>query len=338
MTSRQTMVQVAELAQVSIATVSRVLNDPERVAPTTRERVLNVMRQINYSYNALAGGLSRQRTQTLGLIVPTITNPIFAESTRGVQEFATVQGYSLLIGNTDYHADDEERLVRIFRQHRVDGMIVTSSHAESPALLEAQQVGLPIVLTYSSRLRSPLPSVGVDNQAAAAAAVGYLVRLGHRRIGMLAGTFSGSDRSYARYLGYRAALAAHDIPDDPALLVELPYAVEGGTVGLRRLLGLANPPTAIFCSNDILAFGALREALDQDMHVPGDLSLVGFDDSPMAALTNPRLTTVYQPAYEMGYQACDLLLTLINGDQPRTRAIVLPTELRIRETTGAPAV
>lgn len=169
--SRQTMLRVAELAQVSIATVSRVINDPERVAPETRERVLKTMRQLNYSYNALAGGLSRRRTMTLGLIIPTITNPIFAESTKGVQDLATEYGYSLLIGNTNYQASEEERLVRVFREHRVDGMVVTSSHSESPALLEAQQAGLPIVLTYSSRLRSPLPSVGVDNQAAVAAVI-----------------------------------------------------------------------------------------------------------------------------------------------------------------------
>lgn len=335
--SRHTMLRVAKLANVSIATVSRVINDPERVAPATRERVLSAMRQLNYSYNALAGGLSRRRTMTLGLIIPTITNPIFAESTKGVQDLATDKGYSLLIGNTNYQAAEEERLVRVFRQHRVDGMVVTSSHPESPALLEAQQAGLPIVLTYSSRLRSPLPSVGVDNHAAAASVIGYLARLGHRRIGMLAGTFSASDRSYARYLGYCAGLAAHDIPHDPALLVEVDYTPEQGAAALNRLLSLPDPPTAVFCSNDILAFGALREALDRSLRVPGDLSIVGFDDSPMAGITNPRLTTVYQPAYEMGHRACDLLLMLINGDQPPTRTIVLSTELRVRETTGAPA-
>jgi DNA-binding LacI/PurR family transcriptional regulator len=334
--TRQTMLAIAESAQVSIATVSRVINDPEKVAPETRERVLATMRQMNYSYNALAGSLSRQRTMTLGLIVPTITNPIFAESTRGVQEVASRQGYTILIGNTDYRADEEERLVRVFRQQRVDGMVVTSSHPQSPALLEAHQAGVPIVLTYSYRLRSPLPAVGVDNQAAAAAAVGYLARLGHTRIAMLAGTFSGSDRSYARYLGYNAALAAHALSADPALLIESPYTVEAGAEGLRQLLEMPKPPTAIFCANDILAFGALRAALDRGLSVPGELSLVGFDDSPMAALTNPRLTTVYQPAYAMGEQACQLLLRLVAGETVAEPTIVLPTELRVRETTAPP--
>jgi DNA-binding LacI/PurR family transcriptional regulator len=334
--SQQTMLAVAELAQVSIATVSRVINNPSRVAPKTRERVLAAIRQMNYSYNALAGSLSRQRTMTLGLIVPTITNPIFAESTRGVQEVATRQGYTLLIGNSDYRADEEERLVRVFRQQRVDGMIVTSSHARSPALLEAHMAGAPIVLTYSYRPGSPLPSVGVDNQASAAAAAGYLIRLGHTRIAMLAGVFSGSDRSYARYMGYKAALAAHDIPYDPQLLIETPYTVEAGMAGLNRLLDLDSPPTAIFCANDILAFGALRAALDRGLTLPDDLSLLGFDDSPMAALTNPRLSTVFQPAQAMGEQACTLLLRLIQGEPIPETVVVLPTELRVRETTAPP--
>lgn len=334
--SENTMLRVAELASVSIATVSRVINAPERVAPQTRERVLQAMRQLGYSYNAVAGSLSRQRTMTLGLIIPTITNPIFAESTRGVQAFATTQNYSLLIGNTDYQADAEEQLVRTFRQHRVDGMIVTSSHAESPALLEAQEFGIPVVLTYSSRTRSPLPSVGVDNAAGAATAVGYLVRLGHQRIGMLAGTFSASDRSYARYEGYRAGLAAHNITPDPGLLVEVAYSLEHGATGLLRLLDQPDPPTAVFCSNDILAFGAIRAALDRGLRVPEDVSIVGFDDSPMAAITNPRLTTISQPAYEMGYRACEMLCALIDDVQLPSHTMLLPTELRIRETTAPP--
>lgn len=330
------MERVAELANVSIATVSRVLNNPERVAPATRERVHAAMRQLGYSYNAIASGLSRRRTMTLGLVVPALTNPIFAESTRGVQQTAALHGYALLIGATDYDADEETRLVQTFRQHRVDGLIVTSSHPESPALIAAQESGTPVVLTYSSRLRTSLPCVGVDNFAAAAGAVGYLLQLGHRRIAMLAGMFRQSDRSYARYQGYCAALAAYGLSADPDLLVEVPYTVEGGIAGARALLGRNEPPTAIFCSNDILAFGAIRTALDHSLRVPQDLSIVGFDDSPMAVITNPRLTTVWQPALMMGVKACELLCSMIKGETPATTTIILPTELRIRETTAPP--
>jgi LacI family transcriptional regulator len=330
------MERVAALANVSVATISRVINTPARVAPATRERVYQAMRQIDYSYNAVAGSLSRQRTMTIGLIVPTVTNPIFAESTRGVQQRAGAQGYALLIGITDYRADEEARLVQTFRQHRVDGLIVTSSHAESPALVEAQAAGTPVVLTYSSRLRSPLPYVGVDNASASAAAVGYLIRLGHRRIAMLAGRFSDSDRSHARYQGYGAALAAHAIALDPTLLVEVPYTLEDGISGASQLLARSDPPTAIFCANDILAFGAVRAALDRGLSVPADLSVVGFDNSPMATVTSPRLTTISQPAYAMGARACDLLYALINGEHPTERGILLPTELCVRDTTAPP--
>ncbi|HEU4328439.1 MAG TPA: LacI family DNA-binding transcriptional regulator [Roseiflexaceae bacterium] len=331
-----TMERVAELAEVSVATVSRVINAPERVAQATRERVHAAMRQLGYSYNAIAGGLSRQRTMTIGLIVPTVTNPIFAESTRGVQQRASAHGYAVLIGITDYRADEEARLVQTFRQHRVDGLVVTSSHAESPALMEAQAAGTPVVLTYSSRLRSPLPCVGVDNAAASAGAVGALIRLGHRRVAMLAGHFDDSDRSHARYQGYLAALAAHGLAPDPALLVEVPYTLDDGIAGTNRLLEQPDPPTAIFCSNDILAFGAMRAALDRGLSVPADLSVIGFDDSPMAAASNPRLSTVSQPAYEMGARASDLLCALIDGEDPAERTILLPTELRLRDTTAPP--
>ncbi|NJO81647.1 MAG: LacI family transcriptional regulator [Blastochloris sp.] len=331
-----TMERVAALAAVSVATVSRVLNTPQQVAPATQERVRQAMRQLGYQYNAVAGSLSRQRTMTLGLIVPTMSNPIFAESSRGVQQTAAGRGYSLLMGITDYRADEEARLVETFRQHRVDGLIVTSSHPESPALIEAQTTGTPVVLTYSARLRSALPCVGVDNAAAAAAAVGHLVRLGHHRIAMLAGPFTASDRSYARYQGYVSALAAHGIEADPQLLEEVPYTINDGIAGAHRLLNLSEPPTAIFCANDILAFGTLRTAFDRGIAVPQQLSIVGFDDSPMAAITHPRLTTVAQPAYAMGVEACNLLCTLIDGNTPERTTMILPTTLQIRETTAAP--
>ncbi|NJM08833.1 LacI family transcriptional regulator [Candidatus Gracilibacteria bacterium] len=327
---------VAQMADVSIATVSRVINSPERVAAATRERVLAVMRQLGYRYNAVAGGLSRQQTKTLGVIVPTIVNPIFAESTRGIQAVAQANGYALLTGITDYSADEEARLVETFGQHRVDGLLVTSSHVESPELIAAQRAGTPVVLTYSSRLRSPLPLVGVDNAAAAANAVGHLLRLGHRRIAMLAGSFGISDRSFARYQGYTAALAAFGVTVDAMLLAEVPYTLEGGLNGVQRLLALDERPTAIFCSNDLLASVALRAVLDVGLAVPTDLSIIGFDDSPLAAFMNPRLTTVYQPAYEMGRRACELLLRIIGGEQPLEQRIILPTELRVRETTAPP--
>jgi len=330
------MERVAHVANVSTATVSRVLHTPERVASATRERVRAAIVQLGYSYNAVAGGLSRQQTMTLGLVLPTVTNPIFAESTAGVQQAARARGYTLLIGTTDYSADEEVRVVQTLRQHRVDGLVVTSSHAESPALLDAQNAGTPVVLTYSWRPHSPLPCVGVDNVAAAAAAVSHLIQLGHRRIAMLAGTFSGSDRSYARYQGYCAALAAHGLPSDPDLLVEVPYTIEEGIRGAQQLLAKPHRATSIFCANDLLAFGALRAALDHGLHVPNDLSIVGFDDSPMAAVTHPRLTTVAQPAYTIGVQACALLCDLINGKPDVTRTVVLPTQLQIRETTAPP--
>jgi DNA-binding LacI/PurR family transcriptional regulator len=334
--NHKTIVRVAELAEVSTATVSRVINGSAKVLPETRDRVLAAMRQLNYTYNALAGGLSRQRTMTLGLVVPTISNPIFAESTRGVQETARAAQYAILMGNSEYRADYEADLVNIFQQHRVDGMVVTSSHPESPALITIHQSGTPIVLTYSYRPRSALPSVGVDNQAAAAEAVGYLIRLGHRRIAMLAGTFSESDRSHARYSGYRAALLAHGLPPDPALTCEMPYTFAAGAAAIATLLQLPEPPTALFCANDILALGALRAALDRDIAVPSQLSIIGFDDSPMAALANPRLTTVAQPAYLIGQRATTLLIGLLAGELPPTQPIVLPTTLHIRATTAPP--
>lgn len=331
-----TIRDVAKLAGVSTATISRVINSPKTVREKTREKVTQAMKTCNYKYNALARGFVTKQSNTIGLIIPTINNPVFAESTRGVQDYANHQKIQVILGNTYYQYELEESLVETLREKQVDGLIITTTNPRGAILKNLLGEGFPFVLLYSTVKKGPLSAVGIDNYKGGYRATEHLVRLGHDRIGMVAGNFSRSDRSFHRWHGYRQCRKNHGIPYDKDLLAQTDYSLTGGRDSVKKLLSQQNPVTAVFCSNDYLALGAMKGARELGLNLPTDLSIVGFDDIPIASYVIPELTTIRQPAYEMGKLGAQLLFQRI-GNQSKPVQLMLESSLIVREsTTRAP--
>lgn len=328
-----TIRDVAKIAGVSIATVSRVINFPEKVGLGTRKRVFRAMEVCSYKYNALARGFATKRSHTFGLIVPTITNPIFAESTRGVQDFANEQGYQVILGNSDYQYEKEAKMVEVLRERQVEGLIITTTNLKGETLKSLLDDRFPFVLLYSTVRRGPISAVGVDNFLGGYRATEHLIHFHHRRIAMLAGAFNYSDRSFHRWHGYKRCLKDNHIPYDPDLVLKTEYSLARGREGVKSLLSLKNPPTAIFCSNDFLALGAMEGARKAGISLPQDLSIVGFDDMQIASSVTPALTTIRQPAYEMGELGAKILLHHIGNKAYKPVHKILETRLVIREST-----
>ncbi len=331
---RSTIRDVARKAKVSGATVSRVLNAPSRVRVNTRDKVLRAMEECNYVYNALAGSLSARKTTTLGVIVPTITNPIFAMVTKGIQDFAGEKGYSIILGNTDYNEENELHLIHLFQEKRADGVILNGPWRNAPIVSHMKNINLPFVVTWQTIDDKEVNFVAFDNFKGAYRIVEYLISLGHRRIGMIAGKFSVSERAVMRWQAYRKCLADHHIPYDPDLVLEKGYTYSDGKEAMARLLMLPSPPSAVFCGNDILAIGAMVFAKEKGLHIPGDLSVVGFDDMEISAYYDPPLTTMAVPAYEMGRLAAKILIENIQGDGKTPQQYILETNLIVRGSTG----
>jgi DNA-binding LacI/PurR family transcriptional regulator len=331
-----TIRDVARVAGVSTATVSRVINAPEAVSKATRERVRRAMQVCRYKYNALARGFVTKRSHTLGLIIPTITNPIFAESTRGAQDFANEKGYQVILANSDYEYDKEFELIDVLRERQVEGLLITTTNLGGEVLKTLLAEGFPFVLLYSTIRKGPMSAVGVDNYYGGYRATEHLVKLGHRRIAMLAGGFSFSDRSHHRWFGYKKCLAANAITYDPALVRQVPYTLAGGKEAIKVLLSVDNPPTAVFCSNDYMALGVMQGAKESGVAIPDSLSVVGFDDMAISSFISPGLTTIRQPAYEMGRLGTELLLAHIGKSVTKPTHNMMETSLIIRESTATP--
>ena len=329
-----TIRDVGKIAGVSTATVSRVINTPKRVGLQTRERVFKAMETCHYKYNALARGFVTKQSHTLGLIVPTITNPVFAESTRGVQDIANQEGYQVLLGNSDYQYQKENNLTDTLRQRQVDGLLITTTDLRGKALKSLVDDGFPFVLLYSTVRKGPMSAVGIDNFQGGYRATEHLVQRGHNCIAMLAGDFSFSDKSLHRWHGYKKCLKDHGIPYRSSLVLQTQYTLESGREGIKRLLSLNHALSAVFCSNDFLALGVMQGAREMGMTIPEQLSVVGFDDMAISSYINPSLTTIRQPAYEMGQIGVQVLLSQIRDRNHKPVHRILPTNLVVRESTA----
>ncbi|BBD08073.1 transcriptional regulator, LacI family [Desulfovibrio ferrophilus] len=324
------------MAGVSVASVSRFINSPDKVRAETRERIRLAMQECNYRYNYVAKVFATQRTQTIGLVIPTITNTVFADSTRGLQDEATRRGYQVLMVNADYDPDAEGELVRHLLERQVDGLVITASDPHGAIAGELATAGIPAVFLYSTLSEGPVSSVGIDNERGGFDATAHLADLGHERIAMLAGSFTSSDRSRHRYDGYRRCLSERGLEFEPGLVVEIPYGLEHCREGVARLMEAAQPPTAIFASNDLMAIGVMGELRAFGLSVPRDVSVVGFDDVLMSSYVAPRLTTIRQPVYEMGRRAAQMVLDALDrGGQSVPRHLILDHELVVRESTAS---
>jgi len=324
---------VAQRAGVSVATVSRAFNFPDKVAPATRALVERVAAELGYVANASARTLRTQRSRVLGVVLPTLLNPAFAECLQGIAQTAAAGGYAIVPVTTDYQLAAEERAVSQLLAGNVDGMIlVVSNPTTSQALERLQAHAVPYVLAYNRHASHPC--VSVDSEGASADVVGRLVRLGHRRIAMVTGTMAASDRAQQRYRGYLRGMAAAGLAASPAL--EVPF-VETAVDALRDYLAKTPRPTALFCSNDLLAIRCIRAASLDGLRVPQDLAVVGFDGIALGQDLTPALSTVMQPNHDIGRHSVALLLkALADGGVPRADAsVLLPHAFREGESCAA---
>lgn len=331
-----TLRQIAREAGVSIATVSRALRRPDAVSAETRERILALVARHRYVPDALAASFASRRTGLVGLIVPTISNSIYAAFTEAVQNRLQAAGRKLLIANTNYSATLESEIVHKLVESRVEGVIFTGVRRD-PALYELlRHYRIPFVVTWSTSDDPSIPAISFDNFAAAKAATKALIKLGHRRIGLICGVSAVNDRAQQRIEGYRAGLAEFSIPFDPALIAERPFEVAEGAAATAAIMRHAHPPTALFCANDIQALGALFACQRLGLAVPADVSIVGFDDLPMTRMANPPLSTVHVPAQEMGEAAADALVCAVDKGEA-IRSKLIEATVVLRDSIAAPS-
>lgn len=333
-----TIEEIAEIAQVSRSTVSRVLNNHPSVRQTVRDRVLQVIREYNYAPHAAARSLASSRTNVIGLLIPRsaaviFADPFFPHVIQGITEACNSMGYFLMLAMVT--ADFEQGFYsRILRSRHFDGIIMLSSDVDDPILPLLIKDRMPLVLIGHHPYFQNLISVDVENREGARMAVAHLIGLGHTRIASITGPLqmtAGLDRRD----GYKQALLEAGIPIVPELIVESDFTQEGGYQAMQRLLGLAPRPGAVFVASDPMAIGALRAIHEAGLEIPEDIALVGFDDLPSAAFSNPPLTTVRQPIAEMGLTAGRLLLDRLDRQDFTPAQVRLPTSLVVRGSCGA---
>jgi LacI family transcriptional regulator len=334
---RVTIRDVAQHAKVSVATVSHVINATHYVTPELNERVLQAIKALNYQPNKLARALSRSANPLLALVVPDISNPYWSALARAVQDVTDAHEYSVIVCSSDGLPEREERLLRSVSGW-VSGLILHPYHLSAEYASWLSSAGVPTVILGDVTMLQTQPphwdQVTSDNLEGARTAVNYLVGLGHGRIAFVEGA-ADTPSSLKRLAGYRQALAQAGLPLDEQLVVPGDYTRLGGRRAMSRLLELPERPTAVFCANDLSALGALEVAQRSGLHVPRDLSIVGFDDIDEAALAIPPLTTISRPPRRVGTVIAETLLQRLNGRQEPVRLSIQGT-LAIRQSASAP--
>jgi len=306
------VLRIAALTGVSPATVSRVFNRPEQVSDATRSHVMRVANQAGYQPNAAARALRTQRSKIIGVLLPTLRNPVFAECLEGISQKALEEGYGIMPISSGYDRHQEAQAINTLLGANVDGLLLTVTDPDNCAALldDLASKGVPYVLAYNqSRLHH---CVGVDSEVEVLKVVGRLVTAGHHRIAMLSGQLAASDRARSRYQGYLSGMARAGLTTMP--LIEVPFMEASDQVMAKVLRDTELRPTAIICSNDLLALRLIKLAKQQGVAVPDDLSVVGFDGITVGAEVSPVLSTVVQPSVDIGRRAVSLLVAHINGE------------------------
>jgi LacI family transcriptional regulator len=332
-----TIREIADLAGVSIATVSRVVNGRDDVSPETRELVQRIVRERGYMANRSARGLSRGKTGLIGGTVPMVHYPYFSHLVAGVAEALYEADMRLVLCPTYHEHEREVSLLERLLHGTTDGAVIILPEESSDELEQLVNHGYRfVVVDPLVPLNERIPAVSAAHTAGADQAMKHLLSLGHRRIGAITGPPTGK-ATVERRRGYYAALAEAGIAPDRELEVPSNFEVSGGVEGAAKLLDLADPPTAIFCFNDNMAIGAMRVARERGIRVPEDLSLVGFDDLGEASIVHPALTTIRQPLAEMGRIAVSLLMRLLEDQPLEALHVELATRLVVRESTAPPS-
>lgn len=329
------IVQVAKRANVSTATVSRVLNGFPGVREKTVEKVRRAVKEMNYVPNPNARSLRVGRTRLFGLIISDVNNPFFPELIDAFESLAAAQGIEVIFTHTNYDPRRLHNCVRRMIERSVDAIAVMTSEVEEEALQQAEKAGVPLVLMNQRKLVEKYPNVLVEYATGFREALEHLLALGHRDIGFIAGP-AALNSAQGRKEAFKAALRAHGLKVRSEWIVAGDMRVEGGRAAMARLLANDPRPTAVLASNDLMAVGALQAAHQARIKVPKEMSIIGFDDLPIAEMVHPALSTIRHPRREVAARAFDCLWKAVQGESPATGDVLHP-HLVVRASTAPPA-
>ena len=330
--AKVTIYEVAKIVDLSPATVSRAIHSPHLLSQRTLERIQHAMVECNYSYNAAAANLSRGSSSTIHVFTPALGSSVFSATVMGIQEIAFRHTLNVVVASTSYNGRYEVELLKQAREQRCAGILLTGlcKNNEDKALKLAQ-AGMPIVVMWENGPEG-MHSVGFDNYDVSRQALEYLISLGHRRIAGIFGPVSFFHRAQMRLNAYMGVMQKYGLDIDPELVSENRPTIEDGKKRMEYLLHLKNPPSAVFCTNDLQAVGVYDTIKRAGLSIPDDISVFGFDDIEVASYLSPPLTTVHVPSYDIGKLSAELLLGLLDGTNDAVTRITVDTPLRIRSS------
>lgn len=328
-----TIYDVAREAGVSMATVSRVVNGNPNVKPSTRKKVNDAIERLGYRPNAVARGLASKKTTTVGVIIPDISRLFFAELARGVEDIATMYKYNIILSNSDKNKEKELSLFNTMLGKQVDGIVFMGADITDEHLEEFKKSPVPVVMAAVSEAAGDLPVVSIDYEQGAFDAVTYLLERGHKNIGFVGGPLQEPINGEKKLSGYRRALKEAGIEFNKEYVFDGDYSHESGINAIKAFEGLNESPTAIFVATDEMALGVIHGAQDMGLNVPNDLEVIGFNNSKLATMVRPQLTTVVQPMYDVGAVAMRLLTKLINKEEVDEKQVILPHRIEVRQST-----
>ena len=329
-----TIEDVAQLAGVSIATVSRALNEPGKVADSTRRKVIEAVAQTGYTTNAMARNLRTRRSNMILILAPDVGDPNFSNILVGLETEASKRGYGVLIGNTRHDPTRETDYLRFISSNQTDGIVLLTGHLPFGLAQEHPAARLPPMVAVNEPIaNAAIPFVGVDNVEAARVATDHLISQGHRDIAFI-GQSTGRTVAKLRETGFRIAMQAAGLPVEPSFVLEADGTTESGRAATERMCVRDRLPSAFFCVNDATALGVIIALTARGYDLPRDFSIMGFDDISFASFVTPSLTTMKQPRLRIGEASMDLLLAMLEGEAPSRREILLRAELILRNSVA----
>lgn len=328
-----TIYDVAREAGVSMATVSRVVNGNPNVKPSTRKKVLEAIEKLNYRPNAVARGLASKKTTTVGVIIPDISNIFFAELARGIEDIATMYKYNIILSNSDQNKEKELNLLNTLLAKQVDGVLFMGSKISDEHVAEFERSPVPIVLAATTDQEQKTPSVNIDYEKAASDAVTHLIEHQNERIAIILPDVDQEGNELKKLSGYKKALEQHHIPYREEYVLSVGQEYDDGMKAMEKLLQLKERPTAIFACTDELALGVIHAAQDNGYDIPQDFEVIGFDNTKLAEMVRPTLTSVVQPMYDIGAVAMRLLTKYMNKERVDEHTVILPHRIEYRYST-----
>ena len=327
-----TIYDVAREANVSMATVSRVVNRNPNVKPATRKKVMATIEKLGYRPNAVARGLASKKTTTVGTIIPDISSIFFSELARGIEDIATMYKYNMILSNSDQNKDKELQLINTMLEKQVDGIVFMGGNITEEHVEQFSTASVPVVLAATYDGSRKIPSVNIDYEEAAFEATELLMNKGHKQPAFIYGQ-DHIESNNLKFAGYKRALKAANLEVNEDYIVDKSYSYEAGINAVNQLLSLSEPPTVVFVASDEMALGVIHGAQDRGLVVPKDLEVLGFNNTRLATMVRPTLSTIIQPMYDLGAVAMRLLTKYMNKEEVEESNVILPHRIVERDST-----